>query len=263
MTTPSKSTRSAELLGDVDRVLAGHRVDDEQDVVRLDRLADRAPARPSARRRRAGGRRCRRSATSRPSRCARRAPSAAISTGSSSAPVLVDRHRTLLAERHELLDRGRAVDVAGDERRPSCPPSSGAARASPRRSSCPSPAGRPAGSPSAACREGELASRRRPSASVSSSSTIFTTCWPGLRLVDARRRPRARSLTWAVNVLDDLEVDVGLEQREADLAHRLVDVLVGQLAVATEVAEDVLKAFAEGVEHGPVSGSGAAVDGQW
>ena len=29
-----------ELLGDVDRVLAGHRVDDEQDVVRLDRRAD-------------------------------------------------------------------------------------------------------------------------------------------------------------------------------------------------------------------------------
>ena len=35
-----------ELLGDVDRVLAGHRVDDEQDVVRLDRLADVARAPP-------------------------------------------------------------------------------------------------------------------------------------------------------------------------------------------------------------------------
>ena len=33
MTTPSKSTDLGELLGDVDRVLAGHRVDDEQDVV--------------------------------------------------------------------------------------------------------------------------------------------------------------------------------------------------------------------------------------
>ena len=34
ITTPSKSTTVGELLGDVDRVLAGHRVDDQQDVVR-------------------------------------------------------------------------------------------------------------------------------------------------------------------------------------------------------------------------------------
>ena len=49
-----------ELLGDVDGVLAGHRVDDEQDRVRLDRVADVARAPPSAPRRRAGARRCRR-----------------------------------------------------------------------------------------------------------------------------------------------------------------------------------------------------------
>ena len=40
MTTPSNCDGLRELLGDVDRVLAGHRVDDEQDRVRLDRVAD-------------------------------------------------------------------------------------------------------------------------------------------------------------------------------------------------------------------------------
>ena len=42
--------------------------------------------------------------------------------------------------------------------------------------------------------------------------------------------------------LDDLEVDVGLEQREADLAHRLVDVGLGQLAARANVGERLLKA---------------------
>ena len=54
--------RLGEALGDVDRVLAGHRVDDQQDVVGLGRACGSRPARPSAPRRRAGGRRCRRSA---------------------------------------------------------------------------------------------------------------------------------------------------------------------------------------------------------
>ena len=42
ITTPSKSARLGEALGDVDGVLAGHRVDDEEDVVRLGHLADSA-----------------------------------------------------------------------------------------------------------------------------------------------------------------------------------------------------------------------------
>jgi hypothetical protein len=42
-------------------------------------------------------------------------------------------------------------------------------------------------------------------------------------------------------VLDDLEVDVGLEQREADLAHGLRDLLVVETALPAEVAEGVLK----------------------
>ena len=51
-------------------------------------------------------------------------------------------------------------------------------------------------------------------------------------------------------VLDDLEVDVGFEQRAADLAHRLVDVLLGQPALAAEAAEGLGQAVGEGFEHG-------------
>jgi hypothetical protein len=38
-------------------------------------------------------------------------------------------------------------------------------------------------------------------------------------------------------VVDDLEVDVGLEQRCTDLAHGLADVLFGDLAATGEAAE--------------------------
>ena len=48
----------------------------------------------------------------------------------------------------------------------------------------------------------------------------------------------------------DLEVDVGFEQRQADLAHGLVDVGLAQLAVAAQLAEDALQALGEGFEHG-------------
>jgi hypothetical protein len=42
-------------------------------------------------------------------------------------------------------------------------------------------------------------------------------------------------------VLDDLEVDVGLEQREPDLAHRLVDVVLGQRAPLAHARERALE----------------------
>ena len=50
-------------------------------------------------------------------------------------------------------------------------------------------------------------------------------------------------------LLDDLEVDVGLEQREADLAHGLVDVVLGQRAAGADVGEGRLELLGEGVEH--------------
>ena len=44
-------------------------------------------------------------------------------------------------------------------------------------------------------------------------------------------------------VLDDLEVDVGLEQREADLAQGLVDVVLGELAPRANIGEHALEAL--------------------
>ena len=51
--------------------------------------------------------------------------------------------------------------------------------------------------------------------------------------------------------LDDLEVDVGFEQRQPDLAQRGLDVLGRQPRLAAERLEDVLETCAEGVEHDP------------
>jgi hypothetical protein len=45
--------------------------------------------------------------------------------------------------------------------------------------------------------------------------------------------------------------DVGLEQREADLARGGVDVGIGQLALAAQLREDAGQAVAQGVEHAP------------
>ena len=50
-------------------------------------------------------------------------------------------------------------------------------------------------------------------------------------------------------LLDDLEVDVGLEQREADLARRPGDGLLVETAAAAEVAQGVLEPGGERVEH--------------
>src|SRR5205085_2878164 len=49
--------------------------------------------------------------------------------------------------------------------------------------------------------------------------------------------------------LDDLEVDVGFEQREADLAKGRLDVLRRQPRFAAERLEDVLEAIGKGIEH--------------
>ena len=45
--------------------------------------------------------------------------------------------------------------------------------------------------------------------------------------------------------LDDLEVDVRLEQRHADLAQRRLDRLLGEAGLAAQGAENVLQAVAE------------------
>ena len=56
-------------------------------------------------------------------------------------------------------------------------------------------------------------------------------------------------------VLDDLEVDVRLEQREADLAHGGIDVGLGDPAAAGQAVERLAQSLTEGVEHGRVRDS--------
>ena len=82
--------------------------------------------------------------------------------------------------------------------------------------------------------------RPRPSASVSSSWTTLTTCWPGVRLFSTSS-PSACSRTRATKSRTTVEVDVGLEQREADLAHRARDRLLVELAPLAKVAESALE----------------------
>src|SRR5262249_12894609 len=50
-------------------------------------------------------------------------------------------------------------------------------------------------------------------------------------------------------VFYDLEVDVGFEQRETDLAQHLIDVFFTERAAASEPGEDRVEAIGEGVEH--------------
>jgi hypothetical protein len=50
-------------------------------------------------------------------------------------------------------------------------------------------------------------------------------------------------------LLDDVEVDVGLEQREPHLSHRLRDVLLGELTAPLDVGQGGLEPVGEGLEH--------------
>ena len=109
------------------------------------------------------------------------------------ALVGVDGNADLRAE----LDRaGRSRQGAGGRRRrarAACRPSGAGARACRRRSSCPSPGDRRAGSSSAAAARTRASSEPEPISAVSSSWTIFTTCWPGRQaLLDVLRRAHAR-----------------------------------------------------------------------
>jgi hypothetical protein len=50
--------------------------------------------------------------------------------------------------------------------------------------------------------------------------------------------------------LDDRQRDVGFEQRQANLAQRVLDVLVGQPRFAAKRLDDTRQAFGQGFEHG-------------
>ena len=69
----------------------------------------------------------------------------------------------------------------------------------------------------------------------------MTTCCAGVRLLEHLLvdRPIAHAID---ERLDDLEVDVGLEQRQPDLAQRRLDGLFGEPRLAAKRLEDVLQA---------------------
>ena len=87
-----------------------------------------------------------------------------------------------------------------------------------------------------------------PRMATSSWLTILMTCWAGLRLCDSSA-PMHCLADPADEGPHDPEVDVGLEQGQADLAQDLVDVGVAQPAPAPQAGEDGVEAVGEGVEH--------------
>jgi hypothetical protein len=76
----------------------------------------------------------------------------------------------------------------------------------------------------------------------------LTTIWPGVTdLITSW--PTARRRTLGDEVLHDRQRDVGLEQRQAHLAQRLVDVALGERAAAAQPVEDLAEALTQIVEH--------------
>ena len=246
-TRPVSGTAPVERLGDGDGLLAGHRVDDEERLDRLDRRADLGDLghQGVVDRQPAGG--------VDDDRVADLAPS-----GLDAAPGDVDEPAVPTGARWTGMSRPR-------------PSVSSWSTAAGRYGSAATSSGR---RPSLTTCRASLAARRRLAgpleadehddrrvarrwkvrspadrSAMSSSWTIFTTCWPAVRLVEdlGADGPLADP---GDEVLDDLEVDVGLEQRQADLAHRGVDVGLADAAAAGQAGEGLAQALAEGVEHG-------------
>ncbi len=83
---------------------------------------------------------------------------------------------------------------------------------------------------------------------VSSSLTILMTCWAGLSAFDSSDAD-ALLADPADDRADDADVDVGLEQGGADLPQHLVDVVVGEPALAAQALEDPVETIGQCVEH--------------
>src|SRR4051794_1801341 len=243
--------RLGELLRHVDGVLAGHRIDDEQDRVRADSAADVLELLHQALVDvEAAGRvhdqdvlALLLGAVQRPPRDVHR-----VAVG----PLLVDVGAGLAADLDELVHGRRAVDVArrdGD-------------RGPVLLLEMPGQLGR-RGRLARALEAGHEDDRRRPrrerdprrGAAHEGRELLvddLDDLLAGVELTD-HVGAQAALLDAARELLDDLEVDVGLEQREADLAHGLVDVVLGQGSAGADVGERLLELLGEGVEHGPAS----------
>ena len=163
----------------------------------------------------------------------------------------VDRDVEALAERLELVGGGRAVRVGGDEQGPAAELDDVAGELGGR--------GRLAGALQADHRddgrvarqvEGPVAGRQQRDQLVVDDLDDLLAGGQALEdLVADRPLADARD-----EVLDDLEVDVRLEERETDLAHGGIDVGFADPAAAGQRAEGLAQPVAEGVEHGPGTG---------
>ena len=130
------------------------------------------------------------------------------------------------------------------------PASAATSRAWRRSSSCPSPEGRASGSRADAPTTPAARPWRRRRAPSSSSRTILTTCWLGVRLLRTAWSI-ARSRTRSTNALTTLKLTSASSSASPDFAQRGLDRLFGETGLALERLEDVLEAGAERVEHEP------------
>ena len=241
----------AERLGGVDGVLADHRVDDEQHFLRIHRGADvrgllhhlRVDAQP------AGGVDEHHVVLLAPGELDRVARDLDRVADPVARLGRVGRHAGALADHLQLVHRVRALQVAGDEQR--------------RVALLAQPARELAGQRrlTGTLQAGEHDHRRRllgvlqPAGLAAEDRDQF--------LVDdlddlLGRVERLGDLFAGGPLLDprdeaahDRQGDVGLEQGDADLARRGVDVGVRQSALAPQIGEDRGQAVGEGVEHGP------------
>ena len=171
----------------------------------------------------------------------------AISVGSRLGPLLVDLRARPLAHGHELFHRRRPLGVAGHEREllallgeqlRELRAGGGLARSL-----------EPGHQDHRRARagEGEVAAR----AAHQRGELLVDDLHDLLAGIEALQHALADAALADLRgeLLDDLEVDVGLEQGEPDLAHGAIDVCLAQLAARANAGERVLKAIGELVEH--------------
>ena len=164
--------------------------------------------------------------------------------------VEVDGDLDLLAELLELVDRGRPLEVGGDERRRLALLLAEEQRELGRGGRL--PRALEAGEqdrPSAGVRRTRACEPPEPISSVSSSCTMRTTSWPGVRLF-VTAAPTARSRTRATNSLTTLKLTSASSSARRISRIGAREVLLGEDAAAAEVAERALELVGKRVEHG-------------
>ena len=87
-----------------------------------------------------------------------------------------------------------------------------------------------------------------PSSAISSSRTILITCSEGERAVSTSV-PTALTRICSIRSRDDVEVDVGLEQRHANLAQGFGNVFFGERALAAKGLEGALQFVCKVLKH--------------